>query len=172
VPANLILDRIGARRWMFTILVVWGLLSASHAFLQGPTSYYILRLLLGIAEAGFFPGMLLYMTYWFPHSWRSRFVGIFMAPFRPPTSSADRSRPPSCKWMASPACMAGNGCSSSKACPRPSSGSFRSSCCRTARRARRGSPTKRSASLPRASRATNTAATIARMSGRRCSICA
>ena len=79
VPANLILDRIGARRWMFTILCVWGLLSASHAFLQGSKSYYTLRLFLGIAEAGFFPGMLLYMTYWFPHSWRSRFVGIFMA---------------------------------------------------------------------------------------------
>jgi ACS family tartrate transporter-like MFS transporter len=79
VPANLILEKIGARRWMFIILAVWGVISAANAFMQGPYSYYALRLLLGIAEAGFFPGMLLYMTYWFPHSWRGRFVGIFMA---------------------------------------------------------------------------------------------
>jgi MFS transporter, ACS family, tartrate transporter len=79
VPANLILERIGARRWMFIILAVWGVISAANAFMQGPLSYYALRFLLGVAEAGFFPGMLLYMTYWFPHSWRGRFVGIFMA---------------------------------------------------------------------------------------------
>jgi ACS family tartrate transporter-like MFS transporter len=79
VPANLMLEKIGARRWMFTILAVWGLISASNAFMTGPYSYYALRLLLGIAEAGFFPGMLLYMTYWFPQTWRSRFVGVFMA---------------------------------------------------------------------------------------------
>jgi MFS transporter, ACS family, tartrate transporter len=79
VPANLILEKIGARRWMFLILAVWGLLSASNAFMQGEYSYYTLRFLLGVSEAGFFPGMLLYMTYWFPQSWRSRFVGVFMA---------------------------------------------------------------------------------------------
>ena len=79
VPANLMLEKFGARRWIFTILAVWGLISASNAFMTGPYSYYGLRFLLGIAEAGFFPGMLLYMTYWFPQSWRSRFVGIFMA---------------------------------------------------------------------------------------------
>ena len=79
VPANLILEKIGARRWMFLILAVWGLLSASSAFMQGEYSYYALRFLLGVSEAGFFPGMLLYMTYWFPQSWRSRFVGVFMA---------------------------------------------------------------------------------------------
>jgi len=79
VPANLILEKIGARRWMFIILAVWGVISAANAFMQGPLSYYALRFLLGVAEAGFFPGMLLYMTYWFPHSWRGRFVGIFMA---------------------------------------------------------------------------------------------
>ena len=79
VPANLMLEKFGARRWIFTILAVWGVISASNAFIQGPYSYYALRLLLGVAEAGFFPGMLLYMTYWFPHTWRSRFVGVFMA---------------------------------------------------------------------------------------------
>jgi len=79
VPANLILDKFGARRWVFLMLAVWGVVSASNAFISGPFSYYALRLLLGIAEAGFFPGMLLYMTYWFPDAWRGRFVGIFMA---------------------------------------------------------------------------------------------
>jgi ACS family tartrate transporter-like MFS transporter len=79
VPANLILEKIGARRWMFLILTVWGLLSAAGALMQGEYSYYTLRFFLGVSEAGFFPGMLLYMTYWFPQSWRSRFVGVFMA---------------------------------------------------------------------------------------------
>ena len=79
VPANLILDKIGARRWVFIILSVWGVLSACNAFIAGENSFYILRFFLGVAEAGFFPGMLLYMTFWFPQSWRSRFVGVFMA---------------------------------------------------------------------------------------------
>jgi ACS family tartrate transporter-like MFS transporter len=79
VPANLILDRIGARRWVFIILAVWGVLSACNAFIVGEYSFYAIRFFLGIAEAGFFPGMLLYMTFWFPQSWRSRFVGVFMA---------------------------------------------------------------------------------------------
>ena len=79
VPANLILDKFGARRWVFLMLAVWGVISAGNALMTGPRSYYALRLVLGIAEAGFFPGMLLYMTYWFPDSWRGRFVGLFMA---------------------------------------------------------------------------------------------
>ena len=79
VPANLILERIGARRWVFLMLAIWGCISASNALMTGPRSYYALRFILGIVEAGFFPGMLLYMTYWFPDSWRGRFVGIFMA---------------------------------------------------------------------------------------------
>lgn len=79
VPANLILERLGARRWVFVILTVWGLVSAANALTAGTYSYYGLRLFLGIAEAGFFPGMLLYMTYWFPQSYRSRFIATFMA---------------------------------------------------------------------------------------------
>ncbi len=78
VPGNLILEKFGARRWVFLMLAVWGVISASNAFMTGPLSYYGLRLILGITEAGFFPGMLLYMTYWFPNSWRGRFVGVFM----------------------------------------------------------------------------------------------
>ena len=79
VPANLILEKVGARRWVFLMLAIWGVISACNALMTGPYSYYAMRLILGIAEAGFFPGMLLYMTYWFPNSWRGRFVGIFMA---------------------------------------------------------------------------------------------
>jgi ACS family tartrate transporter-like MFS transporter len=78
VPANLILERIGARRWVFCILVTWGLLSASNAFVETPAGFYAVRFFLGVAEAGFFPGMLLYLTYWFPRSQLPRFTSNFM----------------------------------------------------------------------------------------------
>ena len=79
VPANIILDRVGARRWMFCILAVWGAISAANALIRGPASFYLLRLLLGAAEAGFVPGILLYLSYWFPQSFISRFTAMFMA---------------------------------------------------------------------------------------------
>jgi ACS family tartrate transporter-like MFS transporter len=78
VPANVILHRIGAKRWMFCILAAWGLLSASNALVQSPLSFYVLRFFVGVAEAGFFPGMLLYLTYWFPRSDLSRMTANFM----------------------------------------------------------------------------------------------
>jgi ACS family tartrate transporter-like MFS transporter len=78
VPSNLILEKVGARVWMARIMVTWGLVSAAMAFVEGPTSFYILRFLLGAAEAGFLPGMILYLTYWFPQGRLSRFVGLFM----------------------------------------------------------------------------------------------
>jgi ACS family tartrate transporter-like MFS transporter len=78
VPANLILDRVGARRWIFSITAAWGAISAGCAFMQGPMSFYVLRFLLGVAEAGFFPGMLLYLTYWFPRAYRAQFTANFM----------------------------------------------------------------------------------------------
>src|ERR1700757_299791 len=79
VPSNLILDRVGARRWIARIMVTWGLVSGSFAFINGPVSFFTLRFLLGLAEAGFFPGMILYFTYWFPPSHRARIVAGFMA---------------------------------------------------------------------------------------------
>ncbi len=79
IPGNLILEKFGARRWVFLMLAIWGVISASNALMTGPLSYYSFRMILGITEAGFFPGMLLYMTFWFPNRWRGRFVGIFMA---------------------------------------------------------------------------------------------
>ena len=66
VPSNLVLHRVGARIWMCRIMVTWGLISAAMAWVQSPTSFYVLRFLLGVAEAGFFPGIIYYLTCWFP----------------------------------------------------------------------------------------------------------
>jgi MFS family permease len=76
-PSNLILHRIGARRWISVLLIVWGLVSAATVFVSGPASFYALRLLLGVTEAGFFPGIILYLTYWFPSHVRGRIMGLF-----------------------------------------------------------------------------------------------
>ena len=79
VPSNLMLQRVGARLWMCRICVSWGLLSMLTAFAREPISFCILRFLLGAAEAGLYPGMVLYMTYWFPSSTRARFIALFLA---------------------------------------------------------------------------------------------
>jgi D-galactonate transporter len=78
VPSNLILQRVGARLWLTRIMVTWGLISALFAFVRTPAIFYLLRFLLGVAEAGFFPGVILYLTYWFPSHRRARIVAIFM----------------------------------------------------------------------------------------------
>src|SRR5690242_5174921 len=78
VPANVVLHRIGARRWLCAIVAAWGLASAGSALIQGPSSFYALRFLLGIAEAGLVPGVILYLTYWFPAAWLGRTAAIFM----------------------------------------------------------------------------------------------
>jgi MFS transporter, ACS family, tartrate transporter len=79
VPSNILLSKVGARVWIARILITWGFISGCTAFITGPTSFYSIRFLLGIAEAGFFPGIILYLTWWFPSHYRSRIVGIFMA---------------------------------------------------------------------------------------------
>jgi MFS transporter, ACS family, tartrate transporter len=78
VPSNLALERFGARRWIARIMISWGLVSAAMMFVQGTASFYALRFLLGIAEAGFFPGIILYLTYWFPAAERARAIAQFM----------------------------------------------------------------------------------------------
>ncbi|MCC9185930.1 MFS transporter [Mycolicibacterium mageritense] len=78
VPSNLIMHRVGARLWITRIMVTWGLLSAAMAFVQGPVSFYVLRVLLGMAEAGLFPGVMLYLTYWFGRRERARANGAFL----------------------------------------------------------------------------------------------
>ena len=79
VPSNIILDRVGARLWIARVMVTWGLISVAFAFIRGETSFYILRFLLGVAEAGFFPGIILYLSYWFPARRRAQVVSFFMA---------------------------------------------------------------------------------------------
>lgn len=78
VPSNLILEKLGARRWITRIMLSWGVLSCAMALVQGPMSFYAVRFLLGLAEAGFFPGMILYLTYWFPWDQRAKIVATFM----------------------------------------------------------------------------------------------
>ncbi|WP_321909922.1 MFS transporter [Paraburkholderia sp. J11-2] len=79
VPSNLLMHRLGARRWIARIMVTWGALSIATAFVRTPTMFYVMRFMLGIAEAGFFPGMVLYLTYWFPSHRRGKMVALLMA---------------------------------------------------------------------------------------------
>ena len=78
VPSNILLARIGPRVWIARIMITWGVLSAAMAFVNSPMSYYVVRFLLGVAEAGFFPGIILYLTYWYPQARRGRIVAWFM----------------------------------------------------------------------------------------------
>src|SRR3954469_8180599 len=79
VPSNLALHRFGARKWIARIMITWGVISSCMMFVQGEWSFYALRFLLGMAEAGFFPGMILYLSFWFPARERARAVGVFMS---------------------------------------------------------------------------------------------
>jgi ACS family tartrate transporter-like MFS transporter len=78
VPSNLAMERFGASRWIARIMISWGIVSGAMAFTAGTNSFLAFRLLLGAAEAGFFPGVILFLTYWFPAAHRARIVGIFM----------------------------------------------------------------------------------------------
>jgi MFS family permease len=78
VPSNLGLQRFGARTWIARIMISWGIVSGAFALVAGPASFLSLRFILGAAEAGFFPGVILYLTYWFPAEHRARIIGIFM----------------------------------------------------------------------------------------------
>ena len=78
IPSNMMLSRVGARRWIATIMVLWGIASTCTMFATGPTSLYVLRMIVGITEAGFLPGILVYLTYWFPAFYRARANALFM----------------------------------------------------------------------------------------------
>jgi ACS family tartrate transporter-like MFS transporter len=77
VPSNLLLEKLGARRWIARIMISWGFLAGGMAFVRSSQSFYIMRLFLGAAEAGFFPGVILYLTYWFPSEYRARIIAMF-----------------------------------------------------------------------------------------------
>ena len=79
VPSNLILEKVGARLWIARVMITWGIVSAAFAFIRGETSFLTLRFLLGAAEAGFFPGIILYLSFWFPARYRAGVVSLFMA---------------------------------------------------------------------------------------------
>ena len=79
VPSNLLLERIGARKTLLRIMFCWGIVAAAMMFVQTPTQFYVLRFLLGVFEAGFFPGIILYLTYWYPSKRRGQVIAVFMA---------------------------------------------------------------------------------------------
>lgn len=118
VPSNLILQRIGARRWVAIMMVSWGLLSTCLMFVRTPAGFYTLRLLTGAAEAGFFPGIVLYLTRWFPRAQHGRVMTVFMSAI--PISGVlggplsgwilGHFRPGRVAWPA------GSGCSCCRAC--------------------------------------------------------
>jgi len=99
IPATVLLERMGARRTVFAIMTAWGALSAATAFVHEPIMFYVLRFLLGVAEAGFFPGIILYLTFWYPSARRGQMIAIFMAA----TTVANVIAGPLCggimKWM-------------------------------------------------------------------------
>ncbi|MDR7380065.1 D-galactonate transporter [Rhodoferax ferrireducens] len=79
LPSNLLMHKIGARIWIARIMITWGLMSAAFIFVKTPTQFYVMRFLLGLAEAGFYPGVILYLTYWFPAHRRGKIVAVFMS---------------------------------------------------------------------------------------------
>ena len=78
LPSNLIQVRVGPRRWIARIMISWGVISMCFMFVSGPWAFYFLRFLLGFAEAGFFPGIILYLSYWVPHAFRARAAAVFL----------------------------------------------------------------------------------------------
>src|SRR5665213_1818942 len=79
VPSNIFLHRVGARAWIARIMITWGLLSAAFVFVKNVPEFYGLRFVLGLAEAGFYPGVILYLTYWFPAHYRGRVIAVLMS---------------------------------------------------------------------------------------------
>jgi len=79
IPSNIILERVGARLWISRIMVTWGLISAALMFVRTPAAFYLLRFLLGVAEAGFFPGVIYYLSLWYPGAHRARAIAAFMS---------------------------------------------------------------------------------------------
>ncbi len=79
LPSNLLMHKLGARIWIARIMITWGIVSALFMFVQTPTQFYVMRFLLGLAEAGFYPGVILYLTYWYPANRRAKMIALFMS---------------------------------------------------------------------------------------------
>src|SRR5260370_38562642 len=80
IPSNIVLEKIGARVWIARIMITWGLFSCATAFVTGAIGFATIRFFLGVCEAGFFPRMILYFTYWFPTRYRGRVAGLILTP--------------------------------------------------------------------------------------------
>jgi len=78
IPCNLMLQRIGAKRWLGPIMIIWGVVSGCQMFISGPATLYGIRFLLGVVESGFFPGVILYLTFWYPRKYRAKMIAAFM----------------------------------------------------------------------------------------------
>ena len=78
IPSNLMLEKVGAKIWLTRIMITWGLISSSMVFIETPRDFYILRFFLGVAEAGSFPGLILYFSYWFPASVRAKYGALLI----------------------------------------------------------------------------------------------
>ncbi len=120
VPSNMLLQKVGARIWLTRIMLTWGLVAAGMAFIQTETHFYILRFLLGVAEAGFFPGVIYYFTRWLPGVERGKAIAIFLSG----SAVASLISGPLSGLLlqiTAWACTAGNGCISSKGCSRSGS---------------------------------------------------
>jgi ACS family tartrate transporter-like MFS transporter len=107
VPSNIILEKVGARIWIARIMVTWGIVSGCTAFATGPYSFMAIRFLLGLAEAGLFPGFVLYFTYWFPDQHRARINSGLPWRCRSLWRAARRSRPPC--WGSTACSASGDG---------------------------------------------------------------
>ncbi|ASU37389.1 MFS transporter [Herbaspirillum sp. meg3] len=79
VPSNILMHKVGARVWIARIMITWGILSAAFMYVETPMQFYVLRFLLGLAEAGFYPGIILYLTYWYPSHRRAKVIAVFMS---------------------------------------------------------------------------------------------
>ena len=110
VPSNIILEKVGARIWIARIMITWGIISGCTAFATGPYSFMVIRFLLGLAEAGLFPGFVLYFTYWFPDAYRARInSGFTLAlPIAVATRRAGFDRPARAQRAVGSAWLAGD----------------------------------------------------------------
>lgn len=144
VPSNLALHKFGGRRWLARIIFSWGIVASLMAFVPNATWLYIARFFLGVAEAGFFPGIILYLTYWFPKRERAKATALFLLAIPLSTVIGARSRPGSSalETVTSARCPAGGSCSWPRVCRRSRSASSAGSTSPTARSRRRGSATR------------------------------
>ena len=131
VPSNLLLERIGVRKTLLRIMFTWGIVATAMAFVQTPMQFYIARFLLGLLEAGFFPGIILYLTYWYPSARRGQIIAMFLAATAIASVIAGPLSGATLKYLNGFEGFHGNGSSSPRVSPRRSSAFSRTFISRT-----------------------------------------